>query len=352
LFNCNSPSGKGLRMSEQGFERYSRQMLFPPIGPEGQSRISKSHVLIVGMGALGTVLANHMVRAGVGLLRMVDRDYVETTNLQRQMLYDEDDVKQALPKVIAAERKLTKVNSDVQIEAEVIDVTAHNVQALLENIDLVLDGTDNFHTRLLLNDACFKKGIPLVYGGAVSSRGMTAIFIPGQTSCLRCLIGSAEGDGQTCDTIGVIGPIVDIVASFQAVEALKYIVGAVKAQSDSLLTLEVWQHQIYSIKLPESKSDCPTCQLKLYPSLDMSENLTATLCGRETVQIKGSKPLDLALWEHRLAPIGLVNLNPFLLKVELPEGEKLVLFADGRVLIQGTEDVTRARSLYDRYIGS
>ncbi|MEX1029236.1 MAG: ThiF family adenylyltransferase [Paenibacillaceae bacterium] len=340
-------------MSEQQFERYSRQMLFPPIGPEGQNRISNARILIVGMGALGTVLANHMVRAGVGLLRMVDRDYVETTNLQRQMLYDEDDVEQALPKVVAAKRKLAKVNSKVLIEAEVIDVTALNVEALLEGIDIVLDGTDNFQTRMIVNDACFKSGVPFVYGGAVSSRGMTAIFIPGQTSCLRCLIGSSvEGDGQTCDTIGVIGPIVDIVASFQAVEALKYIVDAVEALRDSLLTLEVWQHHIYNMKLPESKSDCPTCQLKLYPSLDIRDNQIATLCGRETVQIKGSTPLDLVLWERRLALIGHVNLNPFLLKVELPEGERLVLFSDGRVLIQGTEDVTRARTLYDRYIGS
>lgn len=339
-------------MSEQRFDRYSRQILFPPIGPEGQSSLSKSQVLIVGMGALGTVLANHMVRAGIGLLRMVDRDYVETTNLQRQMLYDEDDVKQTLPKVVAAERKLTKINSEVRIEAQVMDVTAYNVEALLEGIDLVLDGTDNFQTRLLLNDACFKKGIPLVYGGAVSSRGMTAIFIPGQTSCLRCLIGSSEGDGQTCDTIGVIGPIVDIVASFQVVEALKYMVGAHSAQRQSLLSLELWQHQIFNMKLSEPKSDCPTCKLKLYPSLNRRENQTATLCGRDTVQIKGSKPLELVEWERKLSPICRVNLNPFLLKVELPEGERLVLFSDGRVLIQGTEDVTRARTLYDRYIGS
>jgi molybdopterin/thiamine biosynthesis adenylyltransferase len=339
-------------MSEQGFERYSRQMLFPPIGPEGQKSIANSRILIVGMGALGTVLANHMVRAGVGLLRMVDRDYVETTNLQRQMLYDEDDVKQALPKVIAAENKLSKVNSEVQIDTKVMDVNALNVEDLLDNIDLVLDGTDNFHTRLLLNDACFKTGIPLVYGGAVSSRGMTAIFIPGHTSCLRCLIGSAEGDGQTCDTIGVISPIVDIVASFQAVEALKYIVGAHSAQRHGLLSLEVWQHQIFNMKLGESKSDCPTCQLKLYPSLDMKENLTTSLCGRDTVQIKGSSSLDLEMWAGRLALIGQIYHNPFLLKVELPEGEKFVIFTDGRVLVHGTDDVTRARTLYDRYIGS
>jgi molybdopterin/thiamine biosynthesis adenylyltransferase len=275
-------------MSEQRFERYSRQMLFPPIGEEGQKKLRESRVLIVGMGALGTVLANHMVRAGIGMLRMVDRDYVEKSNLQRQMLYDEDDVVQANPKVIAAQRKLAKINSEVRLEAEAVDVTALNVEKLLDGIELVLDGTDNFQTRLLLNDACFKIGIPFVYGGAVSSQGMTAIFIPGQSSCLRCLIGSAEGDGQTCDRIGVIGPIVDIVASFQAVEALKYLVGAYSAQRKSLLSLEIWQHQLLNMKLSEPKNDCPTCQLKLYPSLNIGENQNTTLCGRETVQIRGS----------------------------------------------------------------
>jgi adenylyltransferase/sulfurtransferase len=268
------------------------------------------------------------------------------------MLYDEDDVRQAFPKVIAAERKLVKINSEVQLEARVMDVTPNNVEGLLEGIDLVLDGTDNFQTRLLLNDACFKRNVPLVYGGAISSQGMTAIFIPGQTSCLRCLLGSVDGEGQTCDTIGVIAPIVDIVASFQAVEALKYLVEATSAQRHGLLSLEIWQHQIFNMKLSEPKSDCPTCQLKQYPSLQNIENQIATLCGRATIQIKAPKPLILEQWERKLSQIGKVSGNPFLLKVELPEGEKLVLFLDGRVLIQGTEDVTRARILYDRYIGS
>jgi molybdopterin/thiamine biosynthesis adenylyltransferase len=334
------------------YDRYSRQTLFSPIGLEGQKKISAAHVLLVGMGALGTVLASHMVRAGVDTLRMIDRDYVELTNLQRQMLYDEEDAAQSLPKVVAAQRKLAKINSLVRLDPIVADVTAVNVESLLEGIDLVLDGTDNFRSRLLLNDACFKRGIPFIYGGAVSAQGMTAMLIPGETCCLRCLIGSGEGGGgQTCDTIGVIAPIVDIVASFQAVEALKWMSGAVAARRGTLLSLEIWHYQSFNVKLPEPKKDCPTCRLKEYPALTVGEDTVSTLCGRETVQIQGLRPVDLERWEQRLEPSCRVSRNPFLLRAELPEGERLVLFPDGRVLVQGTEDPTRARSLYDRYIG-
>lgn len=339
-------------MTDTPDPRYSRQMLFKPIGPAGQRRISASRVLIVGMGALGTVLASHMVRAGVGTLRMVDRDYVELSNLQRQMLYDEDDAAQSLPKAVAAERKLSRINSLVTLEPVVADVTPLNVNQLADGIDLVLDGTDNFRTRLLLNDICFQKGIPLVYGGAVSSQGMTAMLVPGETCCLRCLIGSGDGGGATCDTVGVIAPIVDIVASFQAVEALKYMAGDVEARRDGLLSLDVWHYQSMNLRLPGPKKDCPTCGRKEYPSLEAAESEASTLCGRETVQIQGKRRLDLLEWEERLAPSCAVSRNPFLLRAELPEGERLVLFPDGRVLVQGTEDPVRARTLYDRYIGS
>ncbi|WP_238392509.1 ThiF family adenylyltransferase [Paenibacillus antri] len=336
-------------------ERYSRQMRFAPIGAAGQERLGASGALIVGMGALGAVLASHMVRSGVGLVRFADRDYVEKSNLQRQMLYDEDDAAAGLPKAVAAERKLSRINSDVRLEPVVTDVTASNAEALLDGVDVVLDGTDNFRTRLLLNDACFKHGKPFVYGGAVSSQGMTAVFVPGETSCLRCLIGSdPDGGGETCDTIGVVSPIVDIVASFQAIEALKLLVGASEARRKSLLSLEIWRHQLFDMKLPPSKPDCPTCGAagsRRYPSLDAAESETTTLCGRETVQVRASKPFDLERLAERLAPVCAVERNPFLLRATLPEGERLVLFPDGRTLVQGTEDVTRAKSLYDRYIG-
>lgn len=327
-------------------------MRFAPIGREGQAKLASSRVLIVGMGALGAVLAMHMVRSGVGFVRMVDRDYVERSNLQRQMLYDEADADGGTPKAVAAERKLARINSDVELEAVVADVTAGNAETLADGVDLVLDGTDNVRTRLLMNDVCFKLGIPFVYGGAVSSQGMSAVFVPGATCCFRCLFGS-EGDagGQTCDTVGVISPIVDIVASFQAVEALKLLVGASEARRSGLLSLEIWRHQVFDMRLPPARPDCPTCGLREYPSLAASEEETTTLCGRETVQVRARRPFDLDAMERRLSAVAAVERNPFLLRASLPEGERLVLFPDGRTLVQGTDDIARARSLYDRYIG-
>ncbi|WP_042166909.1 ThiF family adenylyltransferase [Paenibacillus gorillae] len=347
--------GQREEQEQQGSpERYSRQMLFAPIGESGQHKLGESAVLIIGMGALGTVLANHMVRAGVGRVRFVDRDYVEKSNLQRQMLFDEEDVEQGYPKAIAAEKKLRRINSDVRIEAIVADVTVHNIDELLDGIDLVLDGTDNFETRFLLNDACFRKGIPFAYGGAVSSRGMSAILVPGQTSCLRCFLSSGESTGQTCDTIGVISPVVDIVASYQAVEALKFLVDAQEARRHSLVTFDVWNNHYFEMKLGEPNQQCACCQLKQYPALQITErDSTVSLCGRSTVQISGRGPLLLEQWRKRLEPAAVkVELNAYLLKAELPEGERLVLFPDGRVLVQGTEDIVRAKSIYARYIGS
>ncbi|NSL50337.1 ThiF family adenylyltransferase [Calidifontibacillus erzurumensis] len=334
------------------FTRYSRQILFSPIGEEGQQKLLNSSVLIVGMGALGTALANHLVRAGVGFVRFVDRDYVEMSNLQRQMLFDEEDVTLALPKAIAAKRKLSNINSSVQLDAIVADVSPKNIEELLDGIDIVVDGTDNFQTRFLLNDACFKKGIPFVYGGAVSSRGMSAIFVPYETPCLRCFISSSDQGGQTCDTIGVISPIIDIIASLEAVEVLKFLVGDQKNRRTSLLSIDIWNNYRYEMKFSAPRSDCPTCQKHEYPALDFSEKENVTvLCGRETVQIHVADHFNLEEWFERFQPIGKVQKTPFLLKIELPEGERLVLFPDGRVLVQGTEDEVRAKTLYARYIG-
>ncbi|WP_088102462.1 thiazole biosynthesis adenylyltransferase ThiF [Halalkalibacter urbisdiaboli] len=333
------------------FERYSRQMLFSPIGEEGQEKLSKRKVLIVGIGALGTVIANHLVRAGVGYVRLIDRDYVEASNLQRQMLFDEQDVKQSTPKAVAAERKLRMINSDITIEGIVGDVTVENLDRLLEGVDLVLDGTDNFKTRFLLNDACFKKGIPFAYGGAVSARGMSALFIPGKTPCLRCFIQHGDGQGQTCDTIGVISPVVDIVSSYQVIEVLKYLVGDIDSLRGTLRTFDVWNNHQFDMKFKLPKKDCPTCQLKEYPSLHSEQDEVTTLCGRETVQINRGQKNDLKLWSERLKRVAQVKETPFLLRVQLDEGERLVIFPDGRILVQGTEDLTRARSLYSKYIG-
>lgn len=339
-------------MAKDEEERYSRQMRFAPIGREGQRKLGASRVLIVGMGALGAVLASHMVRSGVGHVRLADRDYVEMSNLQRQMLYDEDDAANGYPKAVAAERRLSRINSEVRVEGIVADVTAANVEQLMEDADAVMDGTDNFRTRLLLNDACFKRGIPFVYGGAVSSQGMSAVFVPGATCCLRCMLGSApDGGGQTCDTVGVISPIVDIVASFQAAEALKLLTGAGEARRGSLLTLDIWRNQLLEMRLPEPKPDCPVCAQRRFPALEWEDGETTTLCGRETVQVRAARPFDLDGLARRLTPVCRVARNPFLLRAELPEGERLVLFPDGRALVQGTEDIVRAKSLFDRYIG-
>jgi molybdopterin/thiamine biosynthesis adenylyltransferase len=332
-------------------DRYSRQKLFAPIGEEGQRKLDASRVLIAGLGALGTVLSSHMVRSGVGAVRLVDRDYVEWSNLQRQMLYDEDDAMEALPKAVAAERKLKRINSACRIEAVVTDVTVQTIDTLIQDVDLVLDGTDNFHTRYILNDACFRQGIPFVYGGAVSSRGMSAPFVPGETCCLRCLLPESAGDGQTCDTIGVIAPIIDVVASFQAVEALKLLTGRKEHLRRSLVSWDMWKYHTHEMKLPNSMPHCPTCGTKEYPSLQSTQDMAASLCGRDTVQIQGGLPLDLGVWEQRLQQVGEVSRNPFLLRVQLSEEERLVLFPDGRVLVQGTDDPVRAKTLYARYIG-
>ncbi|NEU30738.1 thiazole biosynthesis adenylyltransferase ThiF [bacterium LRH843] len=339
-------------MGEQVNERYSRQIRFQKIGESGQVTLGKKVVLIVGVGALGTVLANHLVRAGVGHVRIVDRDYVEMSNLQRQMLFDENDVKESLPKAIAAERKLRAINSDVIVEGIVADVTAATLPELAKGVDLILDGTDNFQTRFLVNDFCFKENIPFVYGGAVSSRGMTALFIPGKTPCLRCFISQGEGTGQTCDTVGVISPVVDIVASYQTVEAMKYLLHDEEALRGTLRSFDLWANHHVDIKLHAKKKDCPTCGLHQYPALREEEDQLTTLCGRETVQIRRKGQLDLAVWAERLEAVADVTKTPFLLRVQLEEGERIVLFPDGRVLVQGTEDMTRARSLYSKYIGN
>ncbi|KHF41831.1 ThiF family adenylyltransferase [Halalkalibacter okhensis] len=338
-------------MEQNSLERYSRQMRFSPIGEDGQKSLMNKSVLIVGVGALGTVLANHLVRAGVGLVRLVDRDYVEMSNLQRQMLFDEIDVLESLPKAIAAEKKLKAINSSIKIEGIVADVTRENLPELLEGIDLVLDGTDNFRTRFLLNDLCFKLGLPFAYGGAVSARGMSALFIPGKTPCLRCFINPGEGAGQTCDTIGVISPVVDIVASYQVVEVLKYLVSDDQSLRGTLRSFDLWKNHQFDLKMEKSKKECPTCQRKEYPSLMEEEDHVTTLCGRETVQIQRNEPIDLKVWAKKLAAIAELKVTPFLLRVQLQEGERLVLFPDGRVLIQGTEDLSRAKTLYSKYIG-
>ena len=334
-------------------ERYSRQMLFQPIGESGQRRLENSTVLVVGAGALGTVICNHLVRAGIGKLRIVDRDYVEISNLQRQMLFDEEDVEKALPKAVAVKEKLQKINSTVTIEAITGNASAENIDELIQEVDVVLDGTDNFSTRYLLNDICCKKNIPYSYGGVVSSRGMTAFFVPNDMPCMRCVMKGGAESGQTCDTAGVISPAVDIVSSMQVTETLKYLTGNKNNLRRTLYTFDHWFNYQYEIKLSNVNPDCPTCQKQYFPSLKRHANTPENiLCGRNTVQIHEKKEMDLSIWEGRLSRVAATKRTPFLLKAELDHHIQFVLFPDGRVLVQGTEDITSARSLYDRYIGS
>lgn len=334
-------------------ERYSRQLLFNPIKEKGQKMLVNSSVLVVGAGALGTVICNHLVRSGIGKVRLIDRDYVELSNLQRQMLFDEDDVKNALPKSFAAKRKLEKINSSVTIDAIIGNATYENIEELVEGIDIVLDGTDNFSTRYLLNDICFKKNIPFSYGGVVSSRGMTALFIPQETPCLRCIINEGSEHGQTCDTVGVLSPAVDMVSSMQVAETIKYLTGNKKHLRKTLRTFDIWFNHNFDMKFKEPNPQCPTCQLEEYPALQAKvKDQETTLCGRNTVQIHRKSIMDLRKWGDKLSKVATVQRTPFLIKAKFEENINFVIFPDGRVLIQGTEDKVVARSWYDRYIGS
>ncbi len=333
--------------------RYSRQMLFAPIQEAGQQKLANSTVLVVGAGALGTVICNHLVRAGVGRVRLIDRDYVELSNLQRQMLFDEDDAEQAMPKAIAAKNKLTKMNSTVSVEAIVGNATNENINELIKDIDVVMDGTDNFSTRYLLNDACFKHNIPFSYGGVVSSRGMTAFFIPTETPCLRCITNEGAESGQTCDTVGVISPAVDMISSLQITETLKFLTGNKRNLRNTLKTVDLWFNQQYDIKLSNPDPSCRTCQKNEYPALQRTaQDREIVLCGRDTVQIHNNTGMNLEFWESQLAQVATVQRTPFLLKATINETINLVIFNDGRVLVQGTEDPVQARTWYDRYIGS
>lgn len=337
--------------------RYSRQMLFPGIGKEGQEELGKKKVTIVGLGALGTVLANHMVRAGIGHVRLIDRDFVEPSNLQRQMLYDEADATLHLPKVMAAYEKLKVINSGVTIEPIIADLTAVNAESLLQDCDLILDGSDNFQVRFLINDVAVKHRIPWIYGGAVSSMGMFTAIRPQETPCLRCLFPEPpENRGETCDTAGVIGPIIHIVASYQAVEGLKILLGRESNYNPNLEHFEVWRNQHIQMNVADKRrEDCPACGQGKFEFLHLSgeEETITSLCGRNSVQISPckDKPLDLNELAQRFAPLGEIEQNRFLLRFQTGD-YTLVIFKNGRVMVQGTDDPAVARTLYAKYIGA
>jgi len=337
-------------------ERYSRQMLFTPIGEKGQDNIRKKHVLIVGAGALGTASAEMIARAGIGTLTIVDRDYVEWSNLQRQQLYIEDDAINRIPKAVAAKQHLEKINSEVEVLSYVEDVTSANIEEFAEGVDVIIDATDNFETRLLINDLSIKNNIPWIYGGCVGSYGLSFTIIPSETPCLHCLLKHIPFDGMTCDTVGVISPIVSMVASHQTAEALKILVGDMENMRGKLVSFDLWKNQYSSINMDRLKNEaCPTCGSDpVFPYLTAEmETKAAVLCGRDTVQIRPSsgKQFSFEQIAERIKPIADAFLeNPFLMSFTFGE-HRIVLFKDGRALIHGTKDISEAKKIYHRYIG-
>jgi len=343
--------------TDVNLDRYSRQMRFFGIGEEGQKRLLQSHVTLCGCGALGTVLANALVRAGVGHLRLVDRDFIETNNLQRQVLFDEHDVAENLPKAEAAARKLGAINSSVFVEPVVTDIDRTNIFELVQDADLILDGTDNFEIRYLINDAAIKLGKPWVYGGCIGSHGQTMTILPGQTPCLRCVFEAAPNPGEagTCETAGVLSPIVNIVASYQASEALKILTGGLDKVNRELIYLDVWENIQRRIKIAPllGKVDCPCCQKRRFEWLDGDQGShTTSLCGRNAVQVAHRTPsaLNFEDMAGHLETLGEVSYNRFLLKFKV-DGYDFTVFPDGRAIIKGTNDVDKARTLYAKYVG-
>lgn len=331
-------------------DRYSRQTLYPPIGKEGQKKLGRSTVVIAGCGGLGGIIATSLVRAGIGKVRIIDRDFIEYHNLQRQALFDEDDIKSQLPKAIAAERHLRKANSSVTVEGIVADLNQTNIEDFFQDADLILDGLDNFETRFLINDACLKLRIPWVYGAAVSSYGMTMNIIPGKTPCFRCFTFSSKpGTTLTCDTAGIISPAPFVIGSLQVTEAMKILIGAPQV-SQHLVIIDVWEGSFDRIKL-KPKPDCPACGGR-YDFLESTIAILATsLCGQHAMQVQNSRAGNLSLDElaARLRPLVEVSYNQFMLRF-LADGYETVVFPDGRAIIKNTVDETVARGIYAKYI--
>lgn len=345
--------------SEPGLDRYVRQMRYPPIGEAGQQKLSESRVLVCGCGALGSVLANTLARAGVGMLRIVDRDFLELNNLQRQVLYDEKDVESGLPKAIAAQAKLQQINSSIEVDAVVADVDAGNIAELATGVDLIVDGTDNFETRFLLNDFSVQSGIPWIYGGCIGAEGQTMTILPGETACLHCLMQGGPpppGTTPTCDSAGILAPIINVIASIQANEAIKILTDNRDAVSRVLQVFELWDNRIRQIKLDglRQAARCPVCDEGKFSWLSGDRgSRTAVLCGRNAVQLTFPERSSLVLstLAEELSGVGTVAYNEYLLRLDVDE-HRITLFPDGRAIIQGTDDISQARTLYARYIGS
>jgi molybdopterin/thiamine biosynthesis adenylyltransferase len=334
-------------------ERYSRQILFREIGREGQSKLTQARVAIVGCGATGSVLASLLARAGVGHLRLVDRDYVEPSNLQRQVLFDETDADNSLPKAVAAANKIKSFNSDVSVEADVADLTPENVETILSQVQLVMDGTDNFETRYLINDYCVKESVPWIYTAAVGSYCVAMNVLPGETACLSCVFPEPPtGTVETCDTSGILNSAVNAVAALSATEAIKFLVGARGRMRRTLLSMDVWWNDRAEISAAAPKPDCPCCGRREFPYLAGEGRPHITLCGRNSVQIhERARPVDFEQMSERLQAHGTVRHNEYVLKF-WREPFEMTLFPDGRAIIKGTTDTGVARSIYARFVGS
>ncbi len=337
-------------------DRYSRQILFDSIGTDGQSRLLASRVLIVGCGALGSAQAEALARAGVGRLRIADRDFVESSNLQRQTMFTESDASERLPKAIACASHLREINSEVTVDPEIVDVNHSNVERLISECDLVLDGTDNFSTRYLINDACVKHNVTWIYGAAVGSYGVTMTIRPSDGPCLRCVFPEPPPatSAPTCDTAGVIMPIISVVAAVQVTEALKLLTGQPGSLHKSLMQFDVWRNEWRRIGISDRDPECLTCGLRRFETLAADDReFAAVLCGRHAVQVSPAHPVqvDLLALSQRLKSAGEVKGNDYLLRFRTGEYE-LTVFQDARSIIRGTDDVATARSLYAKYVGN
>jgi len=333
--------------------RYSRQILFPGIGEKGQEALLASHAVVVGCGALGSFHAAALARAGVGRLTIIDRDYVEPSNLHRQWLFEESDAAESLPKAAAAARRIAAINSAVEVRGIVADLTARNAEELLGGADVMLDGTDNFEARYLVNDFAVSRGIPWIYGAAVGSYGIAMPVIPGHTACLRCVYPDPPAGVQpTCETAGVLNVIISAVASIQVADALKILCGGVSQVQPRITTIDLWYGGIRQIEAPARDPDCPTCGKREFSYLEERRRPPVTLCGRNAVQVhERERPLDLAELKKRLAPLGDVRASEFALRFRV-EPYEMTIFPDGRAIVKGTSDEGVARSLYARYVGN
>lgn len=338
--------------------RYARQSRYAPLGEAGQQNMQAAAALIVGCGALGSVSSSTLVRAGVGRVRIVDRDYLEISNLQRQVLFDEADVRSGLPKAAIAQQKLELVNSEVQIEGIVADVTHENIRELAKGVNVIVDGTDNFETRLLINDYAISASVPWIYGGCIGAEGQVLSILPGETACFRALMPEPPepGSSPTCDTAGILGAAVNLVASLQASEAIKILSGNKEAVCKKLTVFDLWHNRIRQMQVAplHAGGDCPACHGREFPWLEGKRGGGAVvLCGRNSVQLRAAAtgPVNLEQLAEQLAKVGEVVSNPFLVRLSVDD-YRITLFADGRAIVSGTEDEAEARSAYARFVGA